>query len=84
MTPLVSHPSLYLCRGGPGGDVGVSDDEVGWAEVLAAFAFACLATAIPLTPGGGGAFVEAVLITTLSAAEGDRDQMAGGAGLAGP
>jgi uncharacterized membrane protein YbhN (UPF0104 family) len=39
--------------------------------VLAAFAFARLATTIPLTPGGVG-FVEAVLITTLSAAGGDR------------
>jgi putative heme transporter len=38
-------------------DVGVSDAEVGWAEVLAVFAFARLATAIPLTPGGLG-FVE--------------------------
>jgi uncharacterized protein (TIRG00374 family) len=56
-------------------DVGVSEAEVGWAEVLAAFAFARLATAIPLTPGGVG-FVEAVLITTLSAAGGDRDQVA--------
>jgi uncharacterized membrane protein YbhN (UPF0104 family) len=40
--------------------VGVSDAEVSWAEVLAVFAFARLATAIPLTPGGAG-FVEAVL-----------------------
>jgi putative heme transporter len=32
--------------------VGVSDVEVSWAEVLAVFAFARLATAIPLTPGG--------------------------------
>jgi uncharacterized membrane protein YbhN (UPF0104 family) len=38
-------------------DVGVSDAEVSWAQVLAVFAFARLATAIPLTPGGIG-FVE--------------------------
>ena len=55
-------------------DVGVSNAEVGWAEVLATFAFARLATAIPFTPGGIG-FVEAVLITGLTAAGGDRDQV---------
>jgi putative heme transporter len=72
---LVSHLSLYLVLLVALRDVGVSEAEVGWAEVLAAFAFARLATAIPLTPGGVG-FVEAVLITTLSAAGGDRDQVA--------
>jgi putative heme transporter len=71
---LVSHLSLYLVLLVALRDVGVSQDEVGWAEVLAAFAFARLTTAIPLTPGGVG-FVEAVLITTLSAAGGDRDQV---------
>jgi membrane-associated phospholipid phosphatase len=47
---------------------------VGWAEVLAVFAFACLATAIPFTPGGAGV-VEAVLIGGLAAAGGDRKQV---------
>jgi putative heme transporter len=74
VTSLVSHLSLYLVLLVALRDVGVSDTEVGWAEVLAAFAFARLATAIPLTPGGVG-FVEAVLITTLSAAGGDREQV---------
>jgi uncharacterized protein (TIRG00374 family) len=74
VTSLVSHLSLYLVLLVALRDVGVSEAEVGWAEVLAAFAFARLATAIPLTPGGVG-FVEAVLITTLSAAGGDRDQV---------
>jgi uncharacterized protein (TIRG00374 family) len=74
VTSLVSHLSLYLVLLVALRDVGVSEDEVGWAEVLAAFAFARLATAIPLTPGGVG-FVEAVLITTLSAAGGDRDEV---------
>jgi len=74
VSSLVSHLSLYLVLLVALRDVGVSQDEVGWAEVLAAFAFARLATAIPLTPGGVG-FVEAVLITTLSAAGGDRDQV---------
>ena len=55
-------------------DVGVSNAEVGWAEVLAVFAFARLATAIPITPGGAGV-VEAVLITGLSAAGGDKAEV---------
>jgi uncharacterized membrane protein YbhN (UPF0104 family) len=45
-------------------DVGVSNDEMGWAEVLAVFAFARLVTAIPITPGGAG-LVEAALIAGL-------------------
>ena len=34
--------------------VGISQDEIGWAEVLAAFAFVRLISAIPITPGGLG------------------------------
>ena len=54
--------------------VGVSEAEVSWAEVLAVFAFARLATAIPFTPGGAGV-VEAVLIGGLVAAGGEADQV---------
>jgi putative heme transporter len=68
---LVSHLSLYLVLLVCLRDVGVSDAEVGWAEVLAVFAFARLATAVPFTPGGAGV-VEAVLITGLTAAGGDK------------
>jgi uncharacterized protein (TIRG00374 family) len=71
---LVSHLSLYLVLLATLRAVGVSEDEVGWAQVLAAFAFARLATAIPFTPGGAGV-VEAVLITGLVAAGGDREQV---------
>jgi uncharacterized membrane protein YbhN (UPF0104 family)/membrane-associated phospholipid phosphatase len=71
---LVSHLSLYLVLLATLRAVGVSDDEVGWAEVLAVFAFARLATAIPFTPGGAGV-VEAVLIGGLVAAGGDRAQV---------
>jgi uncharacterized protein (TIRG00374 family) len=71
---LVSHLSLYLVLLVCLRDVGVSDAEVGWAEVLAVFAFARLATAIPITPGGAG-LVEAVLITGLTAAGGDKAQV---------
>jgi putative heme transporter len=71
---VVSHLSLYLVLLVALRAVGVSDAEVGWAEVLAVFAFARLATAIPLTPGGAGV-VEAVLITGLTAAGGDKAQV---------
>jgi uncharacterized membrane protein YbhN (UPF0104 family) len=71
---LVSHLSLYLVLLVTLRAVGVSDAEVGWAEVLAVFAFARLATAIPITPGGAG-LVEAVLIAGLVAAGGEREQV---------
>jgi putative heme transporter len=71
---LVSHLSLYLVLLTTLRAVGVSDAEVGWAEVLAVFAFARLATAVPFTPGGAGV-VEAVLIGGLVAAGGQRAQV---------
>jgi putative heme transporter len=74
VTSLVSHLSLYLVLLVTLRHVGVSAPEVSWAEVLAVFAFARLATAIPLTPGGAG-FVEAVLIGGLVAAGGARPQV---------
>ena len=73
-TSLVSHLSLYLVLLVALRDVGISDHQVGWAEVLAVFAFARLATAIPFTPGGVG-FVEAVLIAGLTAAGGPRAEV---------
>jgi uncharacterized protein (TIRG00374 family) len=73
-TELVSHLSLYLVLLVALRDVGVSNAQVGWAEVLLAFALARLATAIPVTPSGLG-FFEAVLIAGLTAAGGDRDQV---------
>jgi uncharacterized protein (TIRG00374 family) len=75
VTSLVSHLSLYAVLLVALRDVGVSEAEVGWAEVLAVFAFARLATAIPLTPGGAG-FVEGVLFTGLVGAGGDSAQVA--------
>lgn len=74
VTSLVSHLSLYLVLLVALRDVGVSNAQVGWAEVLAVFAFARLATAIPFTPGGIG-FVEAVLIGGLTAAGGNRNEV---------
>jgi uncharacterized protein (TIRG00374 family) len=71
---LVSHLSLYLVLLVTLRHVGVSNAEVNWAEVLAVFAFARLATAIPLTPGGAGV-VEAVLIGGLVAAGGAKPEV---------
>jgi uncharacterized membrane protein YbhN (UPF0104 family)/membrane-associated phospholipid phosphatase len=71
---LVSHLSLYVVLVACLRAVGVSDAEVSWAQVLVVFAFARLATAIPITPGGAGV-VELVLIGGLSAAGGDRAQV---------
>jgi uncharacterized membrane protein YbhN (UPF0104 family) len=74
LTTLLSHLSLYLVLLVTLRHIGVSDAEVSWAEVLAAFAFARLVTAIPLTPGGLGV-VELALTGALSAAGGDEPQV---------
>ena len=71
---LVSHLSLYVVLLACLRAVGVSDAELSWAQVLVVFAFARLATAIPVTPGGAGV-VELVLIGGLTAAGGDREQV---------
>ena len=68
---IVSHLSLYAVLLASLRTMGVSEEEVGWAQVLAVFAFARLITAIPLTPGGVGV-VELALIAGLTAAGGDR------------
>ena len=71
---LVSHLSLYLVLLVSLRQVGVGEAEVAWIQVLAVFAFARLATAVPFTPGGAGV-VEAVLIAALVTAGGDREQV---------
>jgi putative heme transporter len=71
LATLVSHLSLYLVLLLSLRHVGVSDAEVGWAAVLAAFSFARLATALPITPGGLGV-VELVLTASLVSAGGPR------------
>jgi putative heme transporter len=53
-TTVVSHLSLYAVLLVALRNVGVSDDEVGWVTVLAAFAFVRLVSVIPVTPGGLG------------------------------
>jgi putative heme transporter len=51
---LISHISLFLVLLISLRHVGVSESEVGWIEVLAAFAFIRLVSALPITPGGLG------------------------------
>jgi uncharacterized protein (TIRG00374 family) len=71
----VSHLSLYLVLLVSLRHVGVTDDEVGWAQVLAVFALARLLTLVRFTPGGAGA-TEAVLIAGLAAAGGRQEEVA--------
>jgi uncharacterized protein (TIRG00374 family) len=66
---VVGHLSLFAVLLLTLRAMGVSDDEVGWAQVLATFAFARLLTAIPLTPGGVG-IIELALISGITAAGG--------------
>ena len=74
LATLLSHASLYLVLVVSLRVVGVSDDDVGWAQVLAVFAVARLLTAIPLTPGGVGV-VELALIEGLTRAGGNDPQV---------
>jgi uncharacterized protein (TIRG00374 family) len=54
VTTVVSHLSLYLVLLAALRSVGVSEAEVSWIRVLAAFAFVRLISALPITPGGLG------------------------------
>jgi uncharacterized membrane protein YbhN (UPF0104 family) len=51
---VVSHLTLYLVLLMALRHVGVSDQEVSWAQVLGVFAFVRLLSAVPITPGGLG------------------------------
>jgi putative heme transporter len=77
LTTLLSHLSLFAVLLLALRFCGVTEEQVGWPEVLAVFAFARLLTAIPFTPGGVG-FVEVALISGLSAAGGARSAVAAG------
>ena len=50
--------------------VGISEQEVSWAQILAVFAFGRLISALPITPGGLGV-IELGYIGGLVAAGGD-------------
>ena len=66
---VMSHLSLYAVLLVALREMGVSQQEVSAAQVLTAFAFARLLTAIPITPGGVGV-VELALIAALTRAGG--------------
>ena len=74
VTSLVGHFSLFTVLLVTLRDIGVSQDEVGWIQALAVFAFVRLLTAVPLMPGGLG-IVELGLIGGLTAAGGDRAEV---------
>ena len=65
LATLVSHGSLYLVLLVALRHVGVSDADVSWVQVLAAFAFVRLISALPITPGGL-AVVELGLVAALA------------------
>jgi len=54
LTTVVSHLALYFILLLALRHVGVSEQELSWAQVLGVFAFGRLVTAVPLTPGGLG------------------------------
>lgn len=68
---VVGHLSLFLVLLASVRTTGIPAGAVSGAEVLAVFAFARLATAVPLSPGGLGV-VELALTTGLVAAGGER------------
>ena len=67
---IVSHVTLYVVLLVSLRHVGVSDAAVSWVEVLAAFAFVRLISALPITPGGLGV-VELGLTAALAAVGGN-------------
>jgi uncharacterized protein (TIRG00374 family) len=54
LATLLSHLSLYAVLLITLRHVGVSQEELSWIQVLAAFAFVRLISALPITPGGVG------------------------------
>ena len=70
LAAVVSHVTLFVVLLVSLRHVGVSDAAVSWVQVLAAFAFVRLISAIPITPGGLGV-VELGLTAALVAAGGN-------------
>lgn len=66
VTTVAGHANLYLLLVVCLRAVGVDRPVLGWAPVLAAFAFGRLVTALPVTPGGLGV-MEVGLVGALSA-----------------
>jgi putative heme transporter len=64
VSTVASHTCLYLVLLLSLRHVGVSEQEISWAQVLGVFAFVRLISALPITPGGVG-LVELGYIGTL-------------------
>jgi uncharacterized protein (TIRG00374 family) len=71
---LLSHTSLFIVLLLALRHVGVSEEQVGWAEALGAFAFVRFLTALPITPGGLGV-IELGLSAALVYAGGPRAEV---------
>jgi putative heme transporter len=74
---LLSHTALFLTLLLSLRHVGISEQEVSWAEIFGVFAFVRLLSALPLTPGGVG-IVELGYIGGLNLAGGDHAQVVAG------
>lgn len=73
-TTVLSQLALYFVLLLSLRNVGISEEEVSWAQVLAVFAFGRLIAALPITPGGLGV-VELGYIGGLVAAGGNEAQV---------
>lgn len=71
---LLSHVSLFMVLLLALRHIGVSREQVGWAEALGAFAFVRFLTAFPITPGGLGV-IELGLTAALAYAGGPRAEV---------
>ena len=77
LTSILSHVSLFVLLLASLRAVGVTAQEVSWAEALAAFASVRLVTALPITPGGIG-LVEVGMTGALVLAGGGQAEVVAG------
>ena len=73
LTTILSQMALYLVLLLALRDVGVSEQEISWAQVLAVFAFGRLITALPITPGGVGVIEAAYIAALIAIGKGHAD-----------
>jgi uncharacterized membrane protein YbhN (UPF0104 family) len=73
VTTILSHIALYAILLLALRFVGISGQEIGWAEVLAVFSFGRLITALPITPGGVGLIETAYTVALIALGKTTRD-----------
>ncbi len=73
LTTVLSQIALYLVLLLALRDVGVSEQEISWTQVLAVFAFGRLITALPITPGGVGVIEAAYIAALIALGKGHAD-----------